>query len=186
MIAGKSQSIAASEMAPGPFTVPFEAMPGDWHVLHTRSRQEKVVAEELEARQFVHFLPSIRHTRVYGGRKSVVEEPMFPGYVFLKGTLSQAYEADRTRRVARIIPVVDQEQLESELKSLWIALENQVALDPFPYLRCGMRVEVRSGPLRGVQGLIETRIGVSRLILQVQMLGRAVALEVDGALLEPA
>jgi hypothetical protein len=48
-----------------------------------------------------------------------------------------------------------------------------------------MCVEVRSGPLRGVQGLIETRLGVSRLILQVQMLGQAVVLEVDGALLEP-
>lgn len=164
---------------------PFEAMPGDWHVLHTRSRQEKVVAEELEARQLTHFLPSIRRKRVYGGRKAVVEEPMFPGYVFLKGTIEEAYEADRTRRVARIIQVADQDGLETELKSLWLALESQVTLDPFPYLRCGTRVEVRSGPLRGIQGLIETRLGVSRLILQVQMLGRAVSLEVDGALLEP-
>ena len=76
----------------------------------------------------------------------MVDEPMFPGYVFLKGTLDDAYEADRTRRVARIIPVVDQTQLATELKSLWLALEDQAILDPFPYLRCGMRVEVRSGP----------------------------------------
>ena len=182
MVAGSTQSAEFVE----PPLAPFEALPGDWHVLHTRSRQEKAVAEELDARNIAHFLPSIRQKRVYGGRKAVVDEPMFPGYVFLKGTLDDAYEADRTRRVARIIPVVDQTQLATELKSLWLALEDQVTLDPFPYLRCGMCVEVRSGPLRGVQGLIETRLGVSRLILQVQMLGRAVALEVDGALLEPA
>jgi transcription antitermination factor NusG len=178
MIAGTIQSAGATE-------APFEALPGDWHVLHTRSRQEKAVAEELGARNIAHFLPSIRQKRVYGGRKAVVDEPMFPSYIFLKGTLDDAYEADRTRRVARIIPVVDQAQLATELKSLWLAMEDQVTLDPFPYFKCGMRVEVRSGPLRGVQGLIETRLGVSRLILQVQMLGRAVALEVDGALLEP-
>jgi transcription antitermination factor NusG len=48
-----------------------------------------------------------------------------------------------------------------------------------------LRVEVRSGPFRGLQGVIEEVGRNDRLILQVQTLGRAVCLEIDGALLDP-
>jgi hypothetical protein len=44
---------------------------------------------------------------------------------------------------------------------------------------------VRSGPLRGLQGIIEHRGRVNRLILQVEMLGQAVSLEVEASLLDP-
>jgi transcription antitermination factor NusG len=164
---------------------PFESARGDWYVLLTRSRQEKALAESLSARHISHFLPVLRRNRLYGNRKAIVDQPMFPGYIFLKGTFEDVCEADRTRRVARILQVGDQLGLQLELKNLWLAIENRVALDPFPYLRSGMRVEVRSGPLRGLQGIVETRLSISRLVLQVEMLGRAVALEVDGALLDP-
>jgi transcription antitermination factor NusG len=46
-------------------------------------------------------------------------------------------------------------------------------------------VEVRAGPFRGLQGVIDSRSKLNRLILQIDMLGRAVSLEIDAALLEP-
>jgi transcription antitermination factor NusG len=49
----------------------------------------------------------------------------------------------------------------------------------------GVRVEVRSGPFQGLQGVIEDRAKESRLILQVDVLGRAVTLEIHGAQVEP-
>jgi len=58
-------------------------------------------------------------------------------------------------------------------------------LELYPFLRVGVRVEVRSGPLRGLQGLIEDRTRRNRLVLQVNMLGKAASLEIDGALLDP-
>jgi transcription antitermination factor NusG len=174
-----------SECRADALVAPFESALGDWYVLLTRSRQEKALAESLSARRVSHFLPVLRKNRLYGNRKAVVEQPMFPGYIFLKGSFDDVHEADRTRRVARILQVGDQQGLQSELKNLWLAIKNRVALDPFPYLRTGMRAEVRSGPLRGLEGVVERRLGVSRLVLQVQMLGRAVAVEVDAALLDP-
>jgi transcription antitermination factor NusG len=94
------------------------------------------------------------------------------------------YMADRTRRVAKIINVYDQKQLDWELTNLRIALEGSATLDPYPFLKKGVRVEVRSGPFRGLEGLIEDRAGATRLILQIAMLGRAVGLEIDGSQLE--
>jgi transcription antitermination factor NusG len=57
-------------------------------------------------------------------------------------------------------------------------------VQPYPFLQSGVRVEVRAGPMRGVQGIVENRIGVNRLVLQVKMLGRAVSVEIDPGLLE--
>ncbi len=158
---------------------------GDWHVLHTKSRQEKVLSEDLAALSIAHFLPLVRSVRYYGKRKAVVDEPLFPGYIFLRGSIEQAYIADRTRRVAHIIKVADQQLIDWELRNLSMALANTAALMAYPFLKEGVRVEVRSGPFRGLQGVIDGRSKNDRLLLQVNTLGRGVSLEIDGSLLEP-
>src|SRR4051812_38859188 len=119
---------------------------GTWFVLRTRSRQEKILASELSARGIANFLPLITCTKYYGGRKVRVELPLFQGYLFLRGGMDQAYEADRTDRVAQIICVADQRRLAQELRDIEFALRATVSLDPYPYLQAGVRVEVRDGP----------------------------------------
>ncbi|MBI1372712.1 MAG: hypothetical protein GC159_08120 [Phycisphaera sp.] len=158
---------------------------GDWLVLHTRSRQEKVVAEDLLAMDIPFFLPLIEQPRFYGKKKRRVRLPMFPGYLFLRGDKEQAYRIDRTRRVAQIIEVADQAALDAELHNIHLAVTREAPLDPYPYLREGMLVEVRSGPFKGLRGIIEQRTSPDRLHLQVDMLGAAVGMEIDAALLEP-
>ncbi len=159
---------------------------GLWTVLHTKSRQEKALSDELKNAGICSYLPLVEQIRYYGRRKLKVSLPLFSGYVFLKGTMDHAYIADRTRRVAQIIPVRDQEQLEWELSNIWLALSREGSLDPYPYLCAGVRAEVKSGPFRGLQGVVEKRIDkTDRLILQIGMLGRAMSLEIDGALLDP-
>ncbi len=156
----------------------------DWFVLRTKSRQEKALAGDLRSRGIASFLPLITCTKYYGGRKAHVELPVFPGYLFLRGEIDQAYEADRTRRVAQIIKVVDQGRFDRELRNIHLALAGRAPLDPYPYLHAGIRVEVRAGPFRGLQGVIEAGGRRDRLILQVEILGRAVSLEIDASLLD--
>jgi transcriptional antiterminator NusG len=157
---------------------------GEWRVLHVKSRQEKALSDDLNARRIAHYLPLVRRPRVYGRRKTVVEVPLFPGYLFLKGTLDQAYSADRTGRVARIIPVLDQNQIHQELAAIHLAVTQDQPLDPYPYLKEGLRVRVRYGPLEGLEGWIESKHKRDRLIIKVDVLGQAVSTEVDGHSLE--
>ena len=160
------------------------AAAGRWQLMHTRSRQEKALSETLFAHGIAHFLPLATVSRSHGGRRVSVELPLFPGYVFLKGSLDEAYIADRTKRVAGIIQVVDQVRISQELRSLAQALASRVQLDPYPYLRTGVKVSVRCGPLVGLEGIIESRTRRDRLILQVDVLGQATSLEIDGAILD--
>jgi transcription antitermination factor NusG len=156
-----------------------------WHVLQTLARQEKALALDLAAMRIEHYLPLQPFVRYYGKRKATIELPVFPGYLFLHGTLDQAYRADRTQRVARIIPVADQERLGSELEQIQRALASGATLSPYPKFVKGTRVVIRCGPLQGIVGEVEDRVRPDRLILRIRTLGQAVSLDVESALLEP-
>ena len=155
-----------------------------WFVLHTRSRQEKALAAELSAMDVSCYLPLVQSVRYYGRRKATVDLPLFPGYVFVFGSVEEAYAADRTKRVAQIIRVADQARFEREISNIRTALDSGAELDPYPCLTAGVWVEVRSGPFKGLRGVIEDKLKPDRLVLQVDALGQAASLEIDGALLE--
>ena len=157
---------------------------GEWFVLHTKPRQEKALSRDLEALGVSHFLPITRTVRYYGRRKAQAELPLFPGYVFLRGEVDEAYEADRTRRVAGIIRVPNQAELQDQLASIADALAMDAPLDPHPYLKRGMPVEVRCGPFKGLRGVVGDK-KQNRLVLQVNVLGQASSLEIEGSLLDP-
>ena len=155
-----------------------------WYVLHTKSRQEKALADHLAATGVDHYLPLAPVVSYRGRRKVEYEAPLFPGYVFLHGTLDQAFEADRTKRVANILRVMDQARLNDDLLQIRQALSRQAPLVPCAFLKVGFWVEVRSGPFRGLRGLIERITKNARLILQVATLGRAACVEIDGSLVD--
>ena len=156
-----------------------------WYVLYVRSRQEKVLAEDLSARGIAHYLPLVRQKKYYGKRRFDVELPLFPGYVFLKGSVDDVYLADRTKRVTCIIPVQDQSRLEWELRNIRLALSRDAVLRPYPKVVVGTRVEIRSGPFTGLCGVVEQFRKHERLILQVKILGQASSLDLDGAEVAP-
>ena len=158
---------------------------GEWFVLHVKSRQEKALSRDLELACIPHFLPLVREAKYYGTRKALVHRPLFPGYLFIRSSLESAYrEANRSHRVAHVLRVSDQEQLDSDLRNLHLALSKRSSLDVYPFLRKGVRVVVRAGPFRGLQGVIHDLGNQNRIILQIEMLGRAASLEIDGALLD--
>jgi len=156
-----------------------------WRVIQTRSRQEKALAEVLDARVIEYYLPLVRRVRYYGRRKLAANLPLFPGYLFLRGALDEAYFADRTERVVQIIPVSDQAGLEEDLAAIRFALERNGGLEPATFLAAGVLVEVSAGPFRGLRGVVDRAIQDDRLILRVRMLGRAAEMEIDRTLLRP-
>lgn len=155
-----------------------------WFVLHCRPRQEQCVHDHLAARQVYAYVPKLKQVRFYGKRKVHREYPLFPGYVFLRGCREDAYDVDRARGVVQIIDPHDQDSLDWELKNLRLALDRDAPLIECASLRVGTRVEVRSGPFKGMQGLIEANKSSDRVVLQVSMLGRAMSVEIDASLLD--
>jgi transcription antitermination factor NusG len=161
-----------------------ETVDAQWFVLHCRPRQEQCVLDHLAAQRVHAYAPHLQQVRFYGKRKVKKAYPLFPGYVFLKGCREDAYSVDRVRGVVQIIDPPDQDQLEWELSNVNMALELNAPLVECARLRVGTRVEVRSGPFKGMQGLIEASRSDDRIVLQVDMLGRAMSVEIDASLLD--
>lgn len=157
----------------------------NWCVAYTKSRQEKALARDLDVLGIPYYLPLVRTVRFYGRRKLRTRVPLFAGYVFVAGGKPEIIAADRTRHVVRFLQAPDPERLRQELQSIRLALEIGGELTPTPMLTHGVAVEVTSGPFRGVRGVVADLADASRVVLNVDLIGRAAALEIDRDLLRP-
>lgn len=161
------------------------ALSGTWYVAHTKARNEKAVAWDLLRAEISYFLPLVEKVTFSGGRKRRNMAALFPGYVFFNGDVDARYTAFGTNRLANIIAVPDQELLRRELRQLELAVASAEPIDAYPELQVGRQVRVKSGPLKGVIGLVANREDVTLLVLSVTMLGQSAHLRVEPGLLEP-
>jgi transcription antitermination factor NusG len=172
---------ASPDTAPRRFADGFQ---GRWWVLHTRSRNEKSLASELQRLDIDHYLPLVRSERRHGGRRVTVDLPLFPGYVFMCGDAEDRYVALRTNRVAHVIDVEDQERLRFDLDQVHRVIESDQPVDLYPGLQEGRRCRVKSGPLRGLEGVVVRRQGTARIFIEAAVLGQSAVIEIDNAVLE--
>ncbi|HUW83335.1 MAG TPA: transcription termination/antitermination NusG family protein [Phycisphaerae bacterium] len=159
---------------------------GRWHVACTKARREKALARSLAGAGTAYFLPMVERVSVIRRRRLRSLVPLFGGYAFFAGDEQTRWRVLECDHVARVLTVVDQDRLLSELSHIEQALASGAQLDPFPFLRRHARCRVRCGALAGLEGVVSVRRSVTRLVLQVEMLGQAAALEIEASLLEPA
>ena len=163
---------------------PIDALEGRWWVVHTKARNEKALAADLDSMGIGYFLPLARVRRSYGGRNTHVRIPLFPGYLFLCGGTDERYATLTTHRVANVIDVVDQEGLINDLRQISRTVLSDVPVDVYPGIRRGRQCRVTRGSLRGLEGVVLRRHGVCRVYVAVEMLGQSAEVEIDPHLLE--
>jgi transcription antitermination factor NusG len=108
--------------------------------------------------------------------------PLFPSYVFACAGRDELVAALDIGRIARVVRINRQDLFLDELRQIRRAIAGDAEFTLGPALERGDRVRVIHGPLIGVEGLVQglrRRRSHYRLILNVSMLGRAVATEVD-------
>ena len=157
---------------------------GKWWVAHTKSRNEKALAHDLIGRDICYFLPMSWKVRRKSRRTIKSLLPLFSGYLFFCGDENQRTEILRTDRVASLIEVVDQQKLLGELVQIEKVLQSGEPLVPHRYIKIGQKCRVIAGPLMGLQGIVITTKNVTRLVLQVDMLGQAASVEIDIDMIE--
>lgn len=160
----------------------------EWYALVVRPRSEKAVAQALANRGVERYLPVYRGRYRSAGRFKDVDLPLFPQYVFCRiDTCSHAHVLSTPgvyRFVAfgnKLAPIDF-----SELESIRQAVGSGLELQPWPFLQVGDSVEIAEGPLRGLIGRLLTGKGYSRLILDVSILQRSVAVTLDRRSVRPS
>ena len=75
---------------------------------------------------------------------------------------------------------------DDELDAVKAMVQSGLPVLPWEYLAVGQRVRIRYGKLAGLEGILARDKAVDRVVIKVEMLGRAVAVEIDRESLAPA
>ena len=156
----------------------------NWYALHTRSRFEKKVAEQLCEKQVPTFLPLRKEVHRWKDRYKPVELPLFGGYVFVKlsGQPDLRVRVLRTPGVVRIVGFGQQDAPipTDQIERLQRILESSSVVHRHSYLRVGQRVKIISGTLSGVEGILVRIKNADRLVVSVEPIRRAISIELSG------
>jgi len=156
-----------------------------WFVAHTRPRCEKKLTEYCEENDLSAVLPCYKAAHKYRGKTVVFRKPLFPGYVFLHIQNDDRRKVAQSDFVANLLEVFDQETLARQLDEILSALETDLEIRLAPTIGEGMRVKIKSGPLRGMEGWVEKRQGVTLVLLRLDFIGQAAAIQLEATDLEP-
>ena len=156
-----------------------------WHVLHVKPRCEKKLSTQVGVLLgLALFLPLREETKIYQRRKVTVKKPVFPGYLFAAFTKQQQVEVLKTNQVVRVLEVVDQSGFLAQLDQVRKALEVDPTLGACEAFQTGRRVRIRAGPFQGIEGVVQIVRGQARVVLNIELIGQAIPVEVDTAALE--
>lgn len=156
-----------------------------WWAVYTKSRQEKALARQLVSHEIPFYLPLIPKDNIIRGRRVRSHIPLFGGYIFLFGTEEERVTTLTTNRISRILPVRDQLQLCDDLRNVRSLIDTDAPLAVERRIEAGMRVRIKSGSLKGIEGLVVKRHGKNRLLVAVNYLQQGVSVEIDDCALEP-
>ena len=129
-------------------------------------------------------LPCYRSAHRYRGKVAVFHKPLFPGYVFLKLPREQRNFILQNNYLANLLDVPDQAQFSRQLSDILRALDTDLEIRLAPTIGEGMRVKVKAGPLRGVEGWVEKRQGMSTVLIRLDFIGQAAAVKLEATDLE--
>jgi transcription antitermination factor NusG len=160
--------------------------PSAWYALYTRHQHEKTVAHVLTNKGFETLLPLYAVARRWKDRTKLLSAPLFPCYVFLNGGLERRLDIMTTPGIHALVSNAGQPAAipAVEIDAIRRAVESGSRVEPHPLLKCGDWVRVKCGPLAGIEGILVRKKNLYRLVLSVEMLGKAAAVEIDAFLVE--
>lgn len=131
-------------------------------------------------------MPVFRRETVSGRKRRTSQIPLFPGFVFAGGDFGKKDFA-ATGCVAYVLRphgAMEAARLHRELRDVWRGLTSGLYVEPVRNLAVGETCRIMSGPLTGVEAKFERQGRSGRLILQVEMMGGGVAVEVPSGEVE--
>ena len=154
-----------------------------WTAVRTKPRSEKTFARYCEGHKVPNYLPLRRRVERYQRRTVTTWLPMFPGYVFVQYDPARPGELVNSHKILTILDIGPPGEvvLVAELCALqkMEALGRTEEIEVMPEIVPGEAVRITGGPMHGVTGIVERRVGSVRVTVNVEILGHSVAVEMD-------
>ncbi len=155
--------------------------PLQWVALAVRPRAERNVQAGLATANIESFVPWHRVRRRWSDRVKVLEENLFPGYVFCRSTFAERFLVLKQPGVSLVVGSIP----EPEIVALRRTIASELPLGPWPFLHSGQRVRIEHGVLAGIEGTLARDCPGWRVVISVDALQQSVAVEVDRDMIRP-
>lgn len=158
-----------------------------WYAVYTKPRSEKKLAERLSDQGIEAYLPMRKTLKQWSDRKKMVSEPLISSYVFVNIFQKDYLEVLNTPGAVRYIwfcgkpAVIPSNQIQSLKLIINQDLDIECVSSSFPQ---GTRVQVVSGPLKGLTGELLNHAGKHRVMIRLDNLDKALLLTISPRLLE--
>lgn len=164
----------------------------NWYAIHTYSGYEDAVARALQQRIeslgmedkiFQVVVPKEKRIRVRGGKRHIVEERIYPGYVLVEMIVTDDswYVVRNTPRVTGFVGAgttptpIAKEEVDALLKRVGVE-EPEYKVD----VTVGEAVQINDGPFKGFDGKVsEIDEARGKIKVLVNMFGRDTPVELD-------
>ena len=156
-----------------------------WWAVHTKSRQEKSLARQLESASVPFYLPLIASANIVRGRRIKSRLPLFGGYLFVFADEQERLITLATKRVAHMLSADHINEMTRDLLQIRALIASGVPLTAESRLEPGRRVRVKSGALQGLEGVVVARRGGDCLLVGVQFLQQGVSIQINDFQVEP-
>jgi len=152
-----------------------------WHVVHTKPRQERCALENLERQGYECYLPLLAVEKIRQGVLTVLEEPLFPRYLFIRlgsGASDKGWGPIRsTKGVSRLVTFgAEPARVDDRLIEQLRAHEGRTGGQPKPLFEAGERVLITQGPFAGIEAIYQMSDGESRVMVLIELLSKPVRL----------
>ncbi len=152
-----------------------------WFAFRVKPRHEKAVLQALRSRQMEPYLPMYRSQRRWSDRVKEVELPLFGGYLFCKMEIG---ERGHVLSVPGVRAVVGFGNIPAAIPDAQIGTVRQMEaaglpMMPWPFLETGQLVRIQGGPLDGLEGTLAAGSDSWRVVVNVELLQRGVAVTVE-------
>ena len=152
-----------------------------WIAVYTKSRHEQIVVNELSKKGIESFCPMFKERRQWSDRKKWVHFPLFRSYVFARIHLKENIFVLQTIGVNKIVKFQNKisiipDQVINDIKNI---VDGGYKIQQVDYFIKGDEVSVVSGPLKGINGIIQDLKGDSRLIMKVEAIRQAFSVEIS-------
>ena len=144
-----------------------------WYVLYTKPRHEKRLAERLQLEGWTVYCPLKKTTKQWSDRKKVVEEALFPSFIFIQCQEQERdqvfvhFSAVRYLYWLRRPAIIRSEEIESIRHCTGEVNHASISVESIPV---GSEVRLSAGPLMGKSGKIKEYRG-DRVIIVIEQLG---------------
>ena len=159
----------------------------NWYIFYTSPRAEKVVYNDLLAREYDAFLPVTKTMKVWKNRqKKIIEAPLFPSYIFVYTIISETYEISRIPKIATCVKCGKRPSIISsgdiDSIKIMLSLDQEVSVDTT--FHEGELVRIVQGPLAGHQGILVEQKGKKRFGVRLKEINHTVFINVCTTILE--